>query len=450
MSPTVSIIVPVYNAEKSIRRCIDSVLNQEYEDFELLLIDDGSKDSSGVLCDEYAAADQRVKVTHKENSGVSDARNLALDLAKGKYLQFLDSDDWITSDATRLLVSAALEHDCDLVISDFYRVVGERVSHKGDIETEGTMTQEEFAACMMEDPADFYYGVLWNKLYRREIVEKYHLRMDSAISWCEDFMFNLEYIRYAQTFYALRAPIYYYVKTKGSLVSQGISISKTIKMKLMVFEYYNNFYKHVLNEEDYEKNRLQVYRFLVDSAGDSMALPIISDARKLGNERIGVYSEALTGEGIVNDFYRSRKLLEHYLEVAALKYDLSIAEVKMLQHVDQIRNPLTRKELQDFTGFSYPRMTALLQKLISRGFLKMEEQHLLTGESGRKQDRKAKKTRQRKLLLSITDAALPVLREIKLAQDQYEETIFAEFSEEELMQYTHLSEKIKKNIREIL
>lgn len=148
-----------------------------------------------------------------------------------------------------------------MVISDFYRVVGERLSPKGDIEEEGVLTREEFAAHMMENPADFYYGVLWNKLYRRDIVEEHKLRMDTDISWCEDFMFNLEYIRYAKVFYALHAPIYYYVKRKGSLASQGINISKTVKMKLNVFEYYNNFYKHVLEEEDYEKNRLQVYRF---------------------------------------------------------------------------------------------------------------------------------------------------------------------------------------------
>lgn len=82
------------------------------------------------------------------------------------------------------------------------------------------LTQEEFAAHMMENPADFYYGVLWNKLYRRDLVEEHSLRMDTNINWCEDFLFNLEYIRYAKVFYALHAPIYYYVKRKGSLASQ--------------------------------------------------------------------------------------------------------------------------------------------------------------------------------------------------------------------------------------
>ena len=271
MDPCVSIIVPVYNAEASLRRCVESVLNQEFTDFELILANDGSRDGSGGICDAFAAADSRVRVIHKENTGVSDTRNQAISQARGRYLQFLDSDDWITPNATKLLVRAAESRGCDMVVADFYRVVGERVSHKGDIDEDTVLTREEYAAHMMENPADFYYGVLWNKLYRRELVEAHHLRMDPDISWCEDFMFNLEYIRHAQTFFALQVPVYYYVRTKGSLASQALSISKTVRMKLTVFEYYNQFYKAVLDEEEYEKSRLKVYRFLFDAAQDAPA-----------------------------------------------------------------------------------------------------------------------------------------------------------------------------------
>ena len=205
-TPMVSIIVPVYNASKTLRRCVDSVLKQEYTDFELLLVDDGSRDDSGAICDEYAGKDPRVRVIHKANAGVSAARNDALDQARGEYLQFLDSDDWLSPDATRLLVRTAQETQCDLVIADFYRVSGERVSHKGEIDEEGVMSREAFAAYMMENPADYYYGVLWNKLFRRKIVEEYRLRMNEDLRWCEDFLFNLEYILHAETFAALRAP----------------------------------------------------------------------------------------------------------------------------------------------------------------------------------------------------------------------------------------------------
>ena len=218
MSPKVSVIVPVHNAQATLSRCINSIIHQEYTDLELLLIDDGSTDGSGAICDEFASQDERVMVVHKENSGVSDSRNLALSRARGVYLQFVDSDDWITPDATKRFVKTAEESGCDLVIADFYRVIGERLSPKGNIDAAEPFSREQYAAYMMENPADFYYGVLWNKLFRREIVEQYHLRMDPSVSWCEDFMFNLEYIRHARVFSAIQIPLYYYVKTKGSLL----------------------------------------------------------------------------------------------------------------------------------------------------------------------------------------------------------------------------------------
>ena len=434
MNPTVSIIVPVYNAEATISRCIESIINQEDRDFELLLIDDGSIDSSGTICDRYAAEDSRIRLIHKENTGVSETRNMALDLACGTYLQFLDSDDWITPNATRLFVEEAERYHCDMVISDFYRVVGKRVAHKGDIDDDCVLTQEEFSAHMLQNPADFYYGVLWNKLYRRDIVEKYHLRMKPQISWCEDFMFNLEYIRHAEVFYALQVPVYYYVKTKGSLASQGMSISKTIKMKLMVFEYYNNFYKHVLDEEDYEKNRLQVYRFLVDAAGDGAVPPsFFSGSKKLGEERNSVSQEVVAGEGILMDDYRDRKLLDYYLEPIAQKNNLTLGEVRLLLCLSQLRHIGTRKEIADFAGITVRSLSLLLQRLSLKNMLKCEENRTT-----------------KELKITFLPLASPIQNEIAAAQSNFEQAKYAGFTEDELIQYAALTEKIKNNIQKIL
>ena len=426
MRPMVSIIVPVYNAEQYLRRCVDSILNQEYTDFEVFLVNDGSTDSSGDICEEYGNKDTRVNVIQKENTGVSDSRNLALDRARGKYLQFLDSDDWITPDATRLFVRAAEEYGCDMVISDFYRVVGERLSPKGDIEEEGVLTREEFAAHMMENPADFYYGVLWNKLYRRDLVEEHSLRMDTNINWCEDFMFNLEYIRYAKVFYALHAPIYYYVKRKGSLASQGINISKTVKMKLNVFEYYNNFYKHVLEEEDYEKNRLQVYRFFIDAAGDGIVPPsILPGSKKLGDERVFVNTEILQAEGPAGEDYRKRKLLEHYLEPVALKGDLKVMDVRLLLCLCEKHEWDSRRELADFAGITRTNLTSGLQRLTMKGFLKVEEvkepkpskKDKTTGKNKTKTAEMAetkRKERGGRIAATILPAADAIMKELKM------------------------------------
>lgn len=462
MRPMVSIIVPIYNAENYLRRCVDSILNQEYTDFELLLVNDGSTDASGDICEEYGDQDPRIIVIQKENTGVSDSRNRALDRARGKYLQFLDSDDWITPDATRLFVRAAEEYGCDMVISDFYRVVGERLSTKGDIEEEGVLTREEFAAHMMENPADFYYGVLWNKLYRRDIVEEHNLRMDTDINWCEDFMFNLEYIRYAKVFYALHAPIYYYVKRKGSLASQGINISKTVKMKLNVFEYYNNFYKHVLEEEDYEKNRLQVYRFFIDAAGDGTVPPsILPGSKKLGDERVFVNPEILQAEGLAGEDYRKRKLLEHYLEPVALKGDLKVMDVRLLLCLCEKHEWDSRRELADFAGISRTNLTSGLQRLTMKGFLKVEEvkepkpskKDKTTGKNKMKTAEMAetkRKERGGRIVATILPAADAIMKELKMAQRDYDAARFAGFTEEELIQYADLSEKIKENTKNIL
>ena len=443
MNPTVSIIVPVYNAENYLRRCVDSILTQEYTDFELILVDDGSKDNSASICDEYAATDSRVHVIHKENTGVSDTRNLAISIACGTYLQFLDSDDWITPDATKSFIRAAKEYNCDMVIADFYRVVGERLSHKGDIEEDTVLSQEEFASHMMENPADFYYGVLWNKLYKREIIEKYNIRMDTSISWCEDFLFNLEYIRHAESFYALQVPVYYYVKRKGSLVSQGMSITKTAKMKMSMFEYYNNFYKHIFTEEDYEKARPQIYRFVIDTANDDLVLPaIMPGSKKLGNERTSFSSEALELDGIFADTYRNRKLLNYYLETAALKYDLTLRDAHILCAIDLPHTFNSRREIADFTGFNYQSIIFSLQKMIGRHLLEIEEIKLPKTE-------KVKNVPKQFRFTLLPDSE-PVIGELKQALNDYKAARLAGFSEEELLQHKKLNKKIKENIKNIL
>ena len=436
MNPSVSIIVPVYNAEACLRRCVESVLNQEYADFELLLADDGSRDSSGRICDEYAAADSRVRVFHKENSGVSDSRNLCLDQARGRYLQFLDADDWITANATKLLVQAMEEHLCDLVISDFYRVVGERVSPKGDIDEVQVLSREEYASHMMENPANYYYGVLWNKLYRREIVEQHHLRMDPAISWCEDFMFNLEYIRRAETFFALQVPVYYYVKTKGSLCTQGISISKTIQMKLTVFEYYNQFYKTVLDEEEYEKQRLKIYRFLIDAAEDGTVPPV---SKRLGSERVRVSPDALEGQGFLFDTFRERKLLDYYLEPAAQKNDLSLPEARLLLYLRQ-SGPAARKDLADFAGLPRGGLSMLLNRLEGKGLISVTE---LRGAKG-------KRGRESRLEITFPPSANAVLEDVANIWEDFTSARLSGFSPEERELYERFAGRVQENIRGIL
>ncbi len=281
----VSIIIPIYNAAAYLKRCLDSVLRQTFQNLEIILVNDGSQDESLEICKEYAHKDLRIYVLSIKNSGVSVSRNLALDIARGKYIRFVDSDDWITCDSTEILVRKAEETDSDFVIADFYRVGGKRYSIKTHVKEENVMNRKDFAFHMMQEPADFYYGVLWNKLYRRDLIQKNHLRCQEGLNWCEDFLFNLSYIRQAERFCAVQAPIYYYVKNKGSLVAMEVTFRNTLKVRSMLLRDYRKLYQEL---GLYEENKAKINAFLIAVARDGHVSknPISRNNKKLDKTMI--------------------------------------------------------------------------------------------------------------------------------------------------------------------
>ena len=450
MTPMVSMIVPVYNSEKTLSRCIDSILNQTYRDFELILLNDGSTDTSGEICDAYAKRDSRVRVVHKENTGVSDTRNRGIDLARGEYLQFLASDDWITPDATALFVRTATEQQCDMVISQFYRVIGEHVSQKGAIDEDGLMDRSTYANHMMQKPADFYYGVLWNKFYKRSIITEHRLRMDQSISWCEDFMFNLEYVRHTQTIYAMKVPVYYYVKTKGSLVSQGMSMKKMIRMKRTVFACYNDFYKDVFDEAEYEKRRIQIYRFLIEAAGDGEVAPLIlPGSYRLGAERTSVSTAVQEGEGFFFDIYRERKLQERLFDAIALKNELQVADIKLLYYLSQPHENCTFQEMASMLNIPRRELSQAIQRLLAKEMIEVRSRVKNRGKERTKNTEKPQEERKRTRLREyvVTAEADALLSEILSAINDFEQLQYEGFSQEEIRMYEMLNEKRNQNIR---
>ena len=446
----VSMIVPVYNSEKTLSRCIDSILNQTYRDFELILLNDGSTDTSGEICDAYAKRDSRVRVVHKENTGGSDTRNRGIDLARGEYLQFLDSDDWITPDATALFVRTATEQQCDMVISQFYRVIGEHVSQKGAIDEDGLMDRSTYANHMMQKPADFYYGVLWNKFYKRSIITEHRLRMDQSISWCEDFMFNLEYVRHTQTIYAMKVPVYYYVKTKGSLVSQGMSMKKMIRMKRTVFACYNDFYKDVFDEAEYEKRRIQIYRFLIEAAGDGEVAPLIlPGSYRLGAERTSVSTAVQEGEGFFFDIYRERKLQERLFDAIALKNELQVADIKLLYYLSQPHENCTFQEMASMLNIPRRELSQAIQRLLAKEMIEVRSRVKNRGKERTKNTEKPQEERKRTRLREyvVTAEADALLSEILSAINDFEQLQYEGFSQEEIRMYEMLNEKRNQNIK---
>lgn len=192
----VSIIVPVYNAEKYLDQCIGHVLEQTDPDWELLLVDDGSKDASAKICDAYAEKDQRIRVIHKPNGGVSSARNAALVEAKGEWLTFVDADDYIEED----FIEKMLEYkDHQLIVGGFKRF-GEKndtVAPEGVRVVKVATDLKEMWNCTIKD---FQFWYVWGKMYRTKVIKDNHIEFPVKMRYSEDNCFLLKYMSYIDTF----------------------------------------------------------------------------------------------------------------------------------------------------------------------------------------------------------------------------------------------------------
>lgn len=182
--PKISVIVPVYKAETYLHRCVDSLLAQTFTDFEILLVDDGSPDRSGEICDEYARKDSRVRVFHKENGGVSSARQCGMDNARGEYTIHADPDDWVDPTMLEELYRKAKEEDADMVICDYF--VEERKKTKRIIQKPSALDHN----VVLEELFQQLHGSCWNKLVRRACYKEFGVKFPLELSCCEDLYVN--------------------------------------------------------------------------------------------------------------------------------------------------------------------------------------------------------------------------------------------------------------------
>lgn len=219
-----SIIVPVYKVEKYLRKCIDSILEQSFENFELLLIDDGSPDNCPMICDEYAQKDSRIKVIHQENSGVSRARNRGLEMAAGQWIGFVDSDDYIEKTAYEQLIENAEMHNCDVAIMDFAYVDESGLTIQGKERTYGKMLlldQKKIVEMQFDIPLSIRL-VMFNKIFKREILDG--LFFDESIKCAEDTLLLSQCVERINKAVFIRQPLYYNVQREGSAMHGGLKI----------------------------------------------------------------------------------------------------------------------------------------------------------------------------------------------------------------------------------
>lgn len=208
----ISVVIPVYNAGKYLHRCIESILKQQYSEFELILIDDGSSDDSGRICDEYAIEDKRVLVFHRKNSGASASRNYGIEHANGKYVCFVDADDYVDSDYLSCMLAAVGNDDVDFCLSGIKRDVGGRISP--------ILCYERQTLQILDLSSDLFLRTIHHcgpccKLFLKNILIDHHIRFPENISFGEDAIFYFQYLLCCKSIAYVENISYYYVTHEG-------------------------------------------------------------------------------------------------------------------------------------------------------------------------------------------------------------------------------------------
>lgn len=263
--PLISVVIPVWNGAKYLEKCLTSIQRQCVTDMEIIVVDDGSTDDTWAILQRMAAADARIRPVRQENAGASVARNTGLELCCGEYVRFVDSDDVVPEGSFRHLLESAEKHGSDLVLAAYTEVLAGsrslRCLHKQD----EAVGQEEFLRRLERFANSFYYGVLWNKLFRGDIIREKKPRFTPGLHWGEDFVFVMDYLAHCRLYSYVTAPVYDYIRNPNGLVMRQFFRAFThpiasFKDRLTVYRSYRTLYERVGAYEQY-KHKLWHYLF---------------------------------------------------------------------------------------------------------------------------------------------------------------------------------------------
>lgn len=250
-----SIIIPVYNAKKYLEKCLESILCQNFRDYEIILVDDGSKDESEKICDKYAAEYTNIIVRHIKNGGPSNARNVGLEIATGTYIQFVDSDDDLKNNTMEQLKEITLEYNFpEMIIYEAEVLDGsnnilgyERLPNSGLVEVDKNLLKlnSKTKSCMLH--------YIWNRWYRRDIIVNEKLRFNTRIHLGEDFLFNCTYLKYCNKFVFYKEPLYNYYKRENGSLTGKFRINELERRRIMFKAFCELYQSHGILEESLEQ-----------------------------------------------------------------------------------------------------------------------------------------------------------------------------------------------------
>ena len=323
----ISVIVPIYRIEKYLPECIDSLLDQSFLNFELILVDDGSPDDCPKICDDYSKKDTRIKVIHKENGGLLSARKAGLKAAKGKYIAYVDGDDWVDKFYLDTMFKLAVANDADLVVTGHFR------EFDGKIETikpkmAGIYDENELKSSII--PNAIYNGdfcehgmstYVWNKLFKRELLNKILFDVPNEIVMGEDAAITYSYLAISKSLVISRIPLYYYRQRHDSIV-KSIENPKTEYYRLgLLMNFLKQKLEHALDEHNLNK-QIKYYLYsqilvrsgglIVNPGGDISFNPFL---RVKQNSKVVVYSSGSFGQHILStnlkaDFFQIVKWID--------------------------------------------------------------------------------------------------------------------------------------------
>lgn len=256
---TISILMPVFNAEKYIKAAIESIQAQTFKDWELIIVNDGSNDNSGQVSDDIAKGDKRIKVIHKKNTGVSDTRNILINNAKGRYISFVDCDDYIEKNMLEILINKIKAYNADLsvcgIIED--KIINDSIvsSKANKYYPKDFFKIEEMKENIMEYGNSNLLNSLCNKLYKKDIILKNNITFDTNIENGEDFIFNLEYMKYIKNLVFCEEQLYHYARRQNQSITnkyvddmyyKGLNIHYTLEKFLQQMGFFTEKNQYIL------------------------------------------------------------------------------------------------------------------------------------------------------------------------------------------------------------
>lgn len=302
----ISIIIPIYNGEKYLEKCLESISNQTYPELEVILVNDGSTDTSKEICEKWARKDCRFNLYNNENQGVSSSRNFGIKQATGEYITFVDCDDFLAKDALEILLQTASQ-GYDLIIANHARYYDEQnVTLNVDIPTR-EYNKKEFLDTFWKLYDSFVINSPWGKLYKKEILQSKKIEFPTDYELGEDLIFNLQYIEKSNTFYTINQNLYYYRDTTDSLTTKYNE--NYLKIQLELNRYIEDFLirNNACDKESQEKLKKDVSNIIISSV-QNLFLPSCPLNNKQVKEKLKKYLARQEIEVLVDVSYSEKRL----------------------------------------------------------------------------------------------------------------------------------------------